>query len=562
SISPEMVDIDIDTSYSNQLFIEYEVNPSAWHWDLSFLLVLLLFFTPVIKKFSVWRWNKSLGWIITVLYLLLYLTLRSWFNDSYSSGLWVIVDLIQLIVVGAVAIFAYRYLRQMLDRGQCAITLDPISKQPIDYKEPFFFRLEIMTYVVFLLSLSALILFSWDIMNIGGSLPMRLLLLAFTLAVTGLAWWLVRMKRSTEIFEQLQAKGLNINLSSWQVPIAGLILGALALIWPGAWLFVMVLFVMVLSWALGSLMQIPIAHKMIIVLFNKDRYHWLMTLGTCKNSILLSGINIMILPVWFPGLKFYVFQREILEIDKFKIEDDLPTSSISCEFEQVGDKWVEKRLDDPSKRQVGPPVGYFVNIRLRMFEDPNLFLRLADEDRTAYQAMAKRVVQNMLGRLTRRLSLNQALTMGYAVSEHHYFHLEGFEGARDGVTFKKALNEELMKSIGFSLISLEISDANPPVDLQQAQVDLERARYALEKQRIDSEAYRIKVEAEGTGLAAKLTAIQQAIAGAQSAADWLAIMELAKNPGTIVLPTAFLDKLGGLVQIAQKAAGATGLIIK
>lgn len=555
SISPNQAEIVIDTSWADRAMISYEVHSSSAIWDLVFLATLLLFGFPIWKNISVWRWDRPMGFLIIVLYILLYITLRSWLNGSYEAGFWVVGDLIQFIIVGGTAILAYRHLRDMLARDQCAVTLDPVTKDSIQYKEAFFFKLGIATYLIFLFSLFTLVLFPLGILSLGGSWKVRISLLILSLVLTGVSRWFSRLEMTEKLLKKLKnSDKVKIRLQAWYLPASSAIVGLLGLVWPGVWLFAMLLLLMVLCWLLGAVTQVSIAHKMVIVLFGKDRYHWMFTFGTCKDSILRDGLNIMSLPVWFPGLKFYVFRKEILEIDKFKIADRLPTSTEPCQFEQdtATGKWIEKRRQDDNLPAPGPTVEYFVNIRARTFVDPELFLRLSDEDRANYQAMIQRVAQNMLGRLTRRLNLNQALTGGYAVSNHHCFHLEGFETGGKGITFKEALDIELMKSIGFNLTSLEISDANPPADLEQSQVDLERARVELATERVKAEMQVVRVKAEGTALAAKIEEIQKAMANATSAADLLALLEFAKSPSNIVLPTSLLDNFGNLAKAATK----------
>lgn len=569
SIEPNAAKIVVDTSWVDQLLIQYEVNPSSTFWDLIFLAILLFFFFPIWKKFSVWRWDIARGFLITILYILLYITLRNWLNGSYDSGFGVVVDLIQFIVVGVGAILGYRHLRDMLARGQCAVTLDPITKGPIEYKEVFFFKMAIATYVIFLFSLFALILFSSGILSLGGSWKVRISLLILSLILTGISWWLSRLEVTKKVVDKLNASDrVKFRIQSWYLPASAAIISLLGLLWPGAWLFATLILLMVFCWELGTITQVSIAHKMVIVLFGKDRYHWLYTFGTCEKSVLRDGINIMSLPIWFPGLKFYVFRREILEIDKFKIADRLPTSIAPCEFTLKEDgKLIEERDPSAAVFTPGPTVEYYVNIRTRMFVDTELFLRLSDEDRANYQALIQRVAQNMLGRLSRRLSLSQALIGGYAVSEHHYFRLEGLvkaddvEGHEDGVveydgttyvTFKKVLSLELMRSVGFSLVSLEISDANPPLDLEQSQVDLEKARIELETERVRAEIQVVKVKAEGTAMAAKLSEIQTAMEHAENAADFLKAITLAQSDNTIVFPAALTELFGTLGRAATK----------
>lgn len=546
---------------------------SRWWIDIIALLILLALLSQV------WSQGKlSLGWsryawgITTAMYLMGYLTLRPLIIGKSAFGLSMLINLLQFVVVLFLLIMAYRKLMWMLENEQCYVTVDPISKEPKKFKDVnHFFGLGVGTFGVFVLCFLVLFSFPLDIIKLGGPWGIRIGTLVFTIIVTALTFLASRWDKVVNYLDR--------EINPWVIIIPGLILSILALLLPGAWLFFLLLCVMAAAWGLGAMFRVPIAHKMVPEIFDKDRYWNILYLFARDENgnpkcVMKDGLHITAWAAWAPFTRYFVFSEEVLELDKYKIEDQLPTASKPCKFrreldaagnptgrliEVIPRDYIEgesEGMPDELDNVTGPPVEFYATQRFRKFEDTRAFLRRDLSDRQDAPGLLRRATQNMLKRLTRRLSMTQALVGGFYTSDKHLFYLRGYN--EEPLTFRDAVRLEGMEAIGFLEEDTELSDANPPANLQEAQNALEKSRIELEQARVEAEKIIVAEGAAGAALQAKINNVAEALKNGsfnQEAFAGIQALEFAAHQGTIVLPAGFLDRLSRVAA----SIGSSGL---
>jgi hypothetical protein len=420
-----------------------------------------------------------------------------------------------------------------------------------------FFGLGIGTFIAFTSIFFVLLLFPADIIKLGGSIRTRLIYLVLQVLATGAFFFLTQLERVKQ--------KIMIEIPRRVSLIAGGILSILAFALPGVWLFLFLLILMILVYELGANYQVPIAHKLVIEIFKKDRYDpWIFlwqketnrmasTYG-CLKTMLREGLHITLVAMWAPWLRVFVFVEEILEVNKYKVDEPLATSSVPCKFETDDQGRLIEILTDGEGVSTGPPVEFFVSQRFGMYHDPRLFLRLSLEDRRDPTGLLKRDTQNHLARLTRKLGMNQALIGSYYTSEAHFFFFDG--PGTEPMTFPQLLRRGSMRVVGFLEMSTELSDGNPPPGLEASQIELEKAKIDLETERLRAEMAVIKKKAEGTGAKEMIEEIEKALqkgASALAASEWLQVMELVKSDAVKwLLPSGLIDRLGGLGDVARR----------
>ena len=559
-----------------------------WWIDVFFWMSVVVFFWQVFdpreKIYILYSWNKYVGGIVAALYIMLYLTLRPWITLGQGFGLFVLVNLIQFIVVTVLVILSYRKFMWMWVNKQCMVTVDPETKEPKKFAGyDRFFGLGLVTFVVFTACFLVLFSFPLDIIKVGGVFSIRIGMLIATLIVVGVVWAFSRHKKVIKYLD-------NRKIDSRAILFPGAILCVLALVLPGAWIFCFLLFIMLAAWKLAGMFMVPIANKVVPEIGSKDRYwSWLYFFARDKKEedkikrVMRDGFHATFWAVWGPFTRYYVFEEEILEVDKYPLEEELSTSSVPCKFEKQTidgqEYWVEIPTthqfdsdDENSDVPTGPQVGFFVNQRFEKYADPAAYLRRDKTDRTNPQGLIKRSTQNVMRRLTRKLSMNQALNGGYYVSDRHLFFFgginypEGHEKAGDPmpVTFRWALRRECMLAVGFYETDTETSDANIHEDLRKLVRDVEGAKLELEKAKIDADRILVEEGAEGAGLASKIGHVEKALETGhfgREAYEGLQAMEFAANSGTVYFAPGLVNRVAAVASQLTAAVAAGNPVV-
>ncbi|PWB38996.1 MAG: hypothetical protein C3F02_01140 [Parcubacteria group bacterium] len=311
-----------------------------------------------------------------------------------------------------------------------------------------------------------------------------------------------------------------------------------------------------------------------------------------------EGLNLILIPSWFPGFDIAELFCEELEINGPK------GTALKTEFIPTRPELLD--VDENGKATVGTEPGPPIQIAYKltvMRHDPRPFLRLADEDRSddaKFQGLIARYVEGALTEYTRQLTNNEAKVKNpylgnvadinrkretqieqqvrkellTEITSKPYVAPEGgpaedprltnfhqlveerqqsllteidmVDLSREGrtyETFPQYLAEDLRRHTGVRLVRFQIMDVNQSPDIEAAQKALRVAETKIQTAVKYARARAEQGKGEGDFIVRQVEAIYQSLdlGDKAEAMRLLTALRLAESGGTVAFPAGFLD---------------------
>lgn len=313
-----------------------------------------------------------------------------------------------------------------------------------------------------------------------------------------------------------------------------------------------------------------------------------------------EGLNLILIPSWFPSFDIGVLRCEKLEINGPK-ETGLETPWLPTRPELIeSDDDSDAKTVDTRKgtKTAGPPVRLTFKLT-GVRHDPRPFLRLSDEDREddkKFQGLAGRYCQAALAWYTRQLTADEAIIgesyeaeisrvndkRREAIRRQVRKELAAAAEAESNDTDKAAkranlerdtgqmtedlyepivlerdgrshsslfqyIAQELRRHTGLRLNTFEILDIDPSPEVEAAQKAKKTAQIAVETEKLKRKARAIAGSAEGDFIARQIDVIAaMAKISPERALERLTALRLAESGSNTIIPTSILDALGRL----------------